>query len=62
MVIFRKFNYINISEWSIFIKESLYISRAIARDTAIEKVVRNRGKINSTWTNIKTIDIGTNNL
>ncbi|MGL5755377.1 MAG: hypothetical protein ACRCYC_08635 [Paraclostridium sp.] len=60
MVIFRKSNCINISEGSIFIKESLYISGA--RDIAIEKVVRNRGEINPTWTNIKTIDIGTNNL
>lgn len=52
---------INVSEWSLFIKESYKMTNAINRDMTIEKVVRNRDNINNTWETIKSIEIGSIN-
>lgn len=48
---------INLTQWLIFLKESVIIAKSLARDTTPEKVMRNRIKIEKEWKEIQDIKI-----
>lgn len=49
---------INLSQWMLFLKESVKITQAITRDKIPEIIVRNRNKIHREWEEIKSLPIG----
>lgn len=49
---------INISQWMMLIKESIIMLTAVNRNTTSDKLIRNRKKINITWDELRSIEIG----
>lgn len=49
---------INITQWMMFVKESINMLTAVTRETTTEKVISNRAKINLTWEELTNIKIG----
>ena len=53
---------INLTQWLLFLKESINIIKAITRDKTTEKILRNRQKINKKWEEMKNIPLGVSNI